>query len=302
MTPAVMSRFPAYRPRRLRRSEALRRLVRETRVDAAQLVQPLFVVPGRGVEKPVASMPGIAQRSVDRTAEECRRLRDLGVPAVILFGVPERKDARGSGATDPEGIIPRALGAIREAAPGLLLVTDVCLCEYTDHGHCGLIRDGDVDNDSSVYLLGKTAVMQARAGADLVAPSDMLDGRVAGIRKALEAGGFSHVPIMSYAAKFASAFYGPFREAAGSTPQFGDRQSYQMAVPNGDEAMKEIQLDLDEGADIVMVKPAGPCLDLIRRAKERFGAPLGAYQVSGEDPAEHRTADTGILDETRAMW
>jgi porphobilinogen synthase len=226
-----MSRFPAYRPRRLRRSEALRRLVRETRVDAAQLVQPLFVVPGRGVEKPVASMPGIAQRSVDRTAEECRRLQDLGVPAVILFGVPERKDARASGAIDPDGIIPRALRAIREAAPGLVLVTDVCLCEYTDHGHCGVVKDGDVDNDPTLELLGAEAAAHARAGADVIAPSDMMDGRVGAIRGALDQAGFAHLPIMAYAAKFASAFYGPFREAAESAPQFGDRRSYQMDPP-----------------------------------------------------------------------
>src|SRR5881397_1445138 len=200
-----MSPFPAYRPRRLRRTEALRRLVRETHVDAAQLVQPLFVVPGRGVEKPVGSMPGIAQRSVDRAAEECRRLGDLGVPAVILFGVPERKDARGSGATDPGGIIPRALGAIREAAPGLVLVTDVCLCEYTDHGHCGVVKDGDVDNDPTLELLAAEAVAHARAGADVIAPSDMMDGRVGAIRTALDAAGFAHLPIMAYAAKFASA-------------------------------------------------------------------------------------------------
>src|SRR5213593_4788498 len=212
-----MSRFPAYRPRRLRRSEALRRLVRETRVVTEQLVQPLFVVPGDGVERAVESMPGVAQRSVDRTAEECRRLVDLGVPAVLLFGIPEEKDAHGRGATDPDGIIPRALRAIRRAAPGLILVTDVCLCEYTDHGHCGIVRDGDVDNDPTLELLAAEALAHARAGADLVAPSDMMDGRVGAIRRALDAAGFSHLPIMSYAAKFASAFYGPFRDAAEST-------------------------------------------------------------------------------------
>src|SRR5437762_4739815 len=227
-TRPVMSRFPAYRPRRLRRTEALRRLVRETHVDAAQLVQPLFVVPGRGVEKPVGSMPGIAQRSVDRAAEECRRLGDLGVPAVILFGVPERKDARGSGATDPGGIIPRALGAIREAAPGLVLVTDVCLCEYTDHGHCGVVKDGDVDNDPTLELLAAEALSHARAGADIIAPSDMMDGRVGAIRKALDGAGFEDLAIMSYAAKYCSGFYGPFREAAESAPHFGDRRGYQM--------------------------------------------------------------------------
>src|SRR5438876_4447221 len=207
MPPALMSRFPAYRPRRLRRSEALRRLVGGTRVDREQLVQPLFVVPGRGIERAVSSMPGVAQLSIDRTVEECRRLLDLGVPAVILFGVPERKDARGSGATDPDGIIPRALGAIREAAPGLVLVTDVCLCEYTDHGHCGVVKDGDVDNDPTLELLAAEAVGHARAGADVIAPSDIMDGRVAAIRTALDAAGFAHLPIMAYAAKLASAFY-----------------------------------------------------------------------------------------------
>src|SRR5690348_11942460 len=217
-----MPRFPVYRPRRLRRSEALRRLVRETRVTVEQLVQPLFVVPGRGVERPVGSMPGVAQLSADRAAGEARALADLGVPAVLLFGVPEKKDARGSGATDPDGIVPRALRAIRAAAPGLVLVTDVCLCEYTDHGHCGIVRDGDVDNDPTLELLAAEAVAHARAGADVIAPSDMMDGRVAAIRRALDEAGFAAVPIMSYAAKFASAFYGPFRDAAESAP---DRKS-----------------------------------------------------------------------------
>src|SRR5205809_6869623 len=300
-TRPVMSRFPAYRPRRLRRSEALRRLVRETRVDAAQLVQPLFVVPGRGVEKPVASMPGIAQRSVDRTAEECRRLRDLGVPAVILFGVPERKDARGSGATDPDGIIPRALGAIREAAPGLVLVTDVCLCEYTDHGHCGVVKDGDVDNDPTLELLAAEAVGHARAGADVIAPSDMMDGRVGAIRKALDGAGFAHLPIMAYAAKFASAFYGPFREAAESAPQFGDRRSYQMDPANVREAVREMALDVEEGADMIMVKPALSYLDVIRAARENFDLPVAAYNVSGEYSMVKAAAERGWIDGTRVM-
>ncbi len=296
-----MSRFPTYRPRRLRRSEALRRLVRETRVDAAQLVQPLFVVPGRGVERAVESMPGIAQRSVDRTAEECRRLRDLGVPAVLLFGVPERKDARGSGATDPDGIIPRALRAIREAAPGLVLMTDVCLCEYTDHGHCGVVKDGDVDNDPTLELLAAEALAHARAGADLVAPSDMMDGRVGAIRRALDGAGFTHLPIMAYAAKFASAFYGPFRDAAESTPQFGDRRSYQMDPANGDEALREVELDIAEGADIVMVKPALPYLDIVHRVKERFGYPVAAYHVSGEYAMVKAAAARGWIDEARVV-
>jgi len=296
-----MSRFPAYRPRRLRRSEALRRLVRETRVTVEQLVQPLFVVPGRGVERPVGSMPGIAQLSVDRAADECRRLADLGVPAVILFGIPEHKDARGSGATDADGIIPRALRAIRQAAPGLLLITDVCLCEYTDHGHCGVVRDGDVDNDPTLELLATEAVAHARAGADVIAPSDMMDGRVGAIRRALDAAGFAHLPIMSYAAKFASAFYGPFREAAESAPQFGDRRSYQMDPANAEEALREVALDIEEGADIVMVKPALPNLDIVRRVKERFGYPVAAYQVSGEYAMVKAAAARGWLDEARAV-
>src|SRR2546422_3356052 len=275
------AQFPIRRMRRLRRTAALRRLVAETHVVPSQLVWPQFVVHGEGVRRPIAALPGVAQLSIDQLVKDAERAASLGLGGIILFGIPATKDATGSEAYDDQGIVQQAIRAVKRAVPDLLVIGDVCLCEYTDHGHCGVIPEGrgDVDNDSSIYLLGKTAVMQARAGVDLVAPSDMMDGRVAGIRKALDAGGFSHVPIMSYAAKFASAFYGPFREAAGSTPQFGDRQSYQMAVSNGDEAMKEIQLDLDEGADIVMVKPAGPGLGLIRRAKDRFGSPLGAYQV-----------------------
>jgi porphobilinogen synthase len=296
-----MSRFPAYRPRRLRRTEALRRLVRETRVATEQLVQPLFVVPGRGVERPVASMPGVAQQSVDRAAEECRRLADAGIPAVLLFGVPEQKDARGSGATAADGVIPRALEAIRAAAPGLLLVTDVCLCEYTDHGHCGVVRSGDVDNDATLELLAAEALAHARAGADVVAPSDMMDGRVAAIRRTLDGGGFAHVPILSYAAKFASAFYGPFREAAESTPQFGDRRSYQMDPANAEEALREVELDIAEGADAVMVKPALPYLDVVRRVKDRFRYPVAAYQVSGEYAMVKAAAARGWLDERRVV-
>src|SRR6185503_9216171 len=296
-----MSRFPAYRPRRMRRRDALRRLVRETHVVAEQLVQPLFVVPGTRVEKPVSSMPGVAQLSVDRAAEECRRLVDVGVSSVLLFGIPETKDAQGSGAVAADGIIPRALAAIRRATPGLLLITDVCLCEYTDHGHCGVVRDGEVDNDPTLALLAAEAVAHAQAGADVVAPSDMMDGRVAAIRGALDAAGFAHLPIMSYAAKFASAFYGPFREAAESTPQFGDRRSYQMDPPNAAEALREVALDLQEGADIVMVKPAGPYLDIIARAKERFDVPLAAYQVSGEYAMIEAAARAGWLDRERTI-
>jgi porphobilinogen synthase len=276
--------------------------VQETHVVPSQLIWPLFVRHGEGVRQPVDAMPGVAQLSVDELVKDAARAQSLGLGGIILFGIPATKDATGSEAHDEQGIVQQAIRAVKRAVPGVLVIGDVCLCEYTDHGHCGVIRDGDVDNDSSVYLLGKIAVMQARAGVDMVAPSDMMDGRVAGVRKALDAGGYSHVPIMSYAAKMASAFYGPFREAAGSTPQFGDRQSYQMAGSNADEALKEIQLDLDEGADIVMVKPAGPCLDLIRRAKDRFGAPLGAYQVSGEYAMIKAAAERGMLDEQRAMW
>jgi len=297
-----MSQFPIRRMRRLRRTAALRRLVQETHLVPAQLVWPLFACHGEGVRREVPTLPGVYQTSVDELVKDAERARRLGLGGIILFGLPRNKDATGSEAYDEQGIVQQAARAVKRAAPDLLVVGDVCLCEYTDHGHCGVIQDGEVENDASVYLLGKVAVTQARAGIDLVAPSDMMDGRVAGIRKALDAAGFSRVPIMSYAAKMASAFYGPFREAAGSTPQFGDRQSYQMAVSNGDEAMKEIQLDLDEGADIVMVKPAGPCLDLIRRAKQQFGSPLAAYQVSGEYAMIKAAAERGMLDEQRAMW
>jgi porphobilinogen synthase len=299
MSPAS---FPVRRMRRLRRTPALRRLVQETHLVPSQLVWPLFVTHGDGVRRPVAAMPGVSQVSVDEVVKDAERAARLGLGGIVLFGIPAAKDATGSEAYDEQGIVQQAIRAVKRAVPELLVIGDVCLCEYTDHGHCGVIRDGDVDNDSSVYLLGKVAVTQARAGADLVAPSDMMDGRVAGIRKALDAAGFAHLPIMSYAAKLASAFYGPFREAAGSTPQFGDRQTYQMAAANGDEAMREIRLDLDEGADIVMVKPAGPCLDLIRRAREEFGSPLAAYQVSGEYAMIKAAAERGMLDETRAMW
>jgi porphobilinogen synthase len=299
MSPAS---FPIRRMRRLRRTPALRRLVQETHLVPSQLVWPLFVTHGEGVRRPVGAMPGVDQVSVDELEKDAERAARLGLGGIILFGIPATKDATGSEAHDEQGIVQQAVRAVKRAVPDLLVIGDVCLCEYTDHGHCGILRDGEVDNDSSVYLLGKVAVTQARAGVDLVAPSDMMDGRVAGIRKALDAAGFSHLPIMSYAAKMASAFYGPFREAAGSTPQFGDRQTYQMASANGDEAMKEIRLDLEEGADIVMVKPAGPCLDLIRRAREEFGSPLAAYQVSGEYAMIKAAAERGMLDETRAMW
>src|SRR5213594_5189189 len=296
------AQFPIRRMRRLRRTAGLRRLVAETHVVPSQLVWPQFVVHGEGVRRPIAALPGVAQLSVDVLVQEAERAASLGLGGIILFGLPAAKDATGSEAHDEQGIVQQAIRAVKRAVPELLVIGDVCLCEYTDHGHCGVLRDGDVDNDSSVYLLDRIAVMQARAGVDLVAPSDMMDGRVAGIRKALDAGGFSHVPIMSYAAKFASAFYGPFREAAGSTPQFGDRQSYQMQGTNADEAMREIRLDVEEGADIVLVKPALPCLDLIRRAKQEFGSPLAAFQVSGEYAMIKAAAERGMLDEARAMW
>src|SRR5688572_10799979 len=298
----MSAQFSIRRMRRLRRTAALRRLVQETHVAPSQLVWPLFVVHGEGTRRPIAALPGVSQLSIDELVKDAQRAAQLGLGGIILFGIPAAKDATGSEAHDEQGIVQQAIRAVKRAAPDLLVIGDVCLCEYTDHGHCGIIRDGDVDNDSSAYLLGKVAVVQARAGVDMVAPSDMMDGRVAAIRKALDAAGFSHTPIMSYAAKFASAFYGPFRDAAGSAPQFGDRQSYQMAGSNGDEAMKEIRLDLDEGADIVMVKPAGPCLDLIRRAKEEFGSPVAAYQVSGEYAMIKAAAERGMLDEKRAMW
>jgi porphobilinogen synthase len=265
-------------------------------------VWPLFVRHGESVRTEVAALPGVFQTSVDTLVTDAARAAQLGLGGVILFGLPETKDATGSEAYDDQGIVQRAIRAVKRAVPTLLVIGDVCLCEYTDHGHCGVIQDGDVDNDASVYLLGKVAVAQARAGVDIVAPSDMMDGRVAGIRKALDAAGFARVPIMSYAVKLASAFYGPFRDAAGSAPQFGDRQSYQMPGTNADEAMKEIRLDVAEGADIILVKPALPCLDLIRRAKDEFGSPLAAYQVSGEYAMIKAAGQRGMVDETSAMW
>jgi porphobilinogen synthase len=297
-----MSHFPTRRMRRLRRTAALRRLVQETHLVPAQLVWPLFVCHGEGVRQEVTALPGVHQTSVDELVKDAERAHRLGLGAVLLFGLPAAKDATGSEAYDAQGIVQQAARALKRAVPELLVVGDVCLCEYTDHGHCGVIQDGEVENDASVYLLGKVAVTQARAGVDVVAPSDMMDGRVAGLRKALDAAGLARIPIMSYAAKMASAFYGPFREAAGSTPQFGDRQSYQMQGTNADEAMREIRLDVDEGADIIMVKPALPCLDLIRRAKQEFGSPLAAYQVSGEYAMIKAAAARGMVEEVRAMW
>jgi porphobilinogen synthase len=293
--------FPEYRPRRLRRSEPLRRMVRETRLSTDNLIMPLFVVPGRNVVTPVRSMPGIAQLSVDRVVEECKAIHDLGIPAVIVFGIPERKDAAGSGAYAADGIVQQALRAIKAAVPDLVLVTDVCLCEYTDHGHCGVVVEGDVDNDSTLDLLAKEALSHAQAGADMVAPSDMMDGRVSAIRDRLDEEGFDHVPIMAYAAKFSSGFYGPFREAAESAPRFGDRRTYQMDPPNALEALREVELDIEEGADIVMVKPALAYLDVIWRVKEAFGYPVAAYSVSGEYAMLKAAAANGWLDEERVL-
>jgi len=293
--------FPVSRLRRLRKNETLRRMMRETRLSVDQLIMPLFVVPGKDVARPVTAMPGVAQLSIDRAVNECRTVSDLGIPAVILFGIPENKDAEGSEAYAVDGIIPRAVRAIKEALPDLMVITDVCLCEYTDHGHCGVVIDGDVDNDSTVDLLVREALAHAGAGADMVAPSDMMDGRVGAIRDGLDEEGFDQVPIMSYAAKFASGFYGPFREAAESVPQFGDRRSYQMDPPNAEEALREVEFDINEGADIVMVKPALAYLDLIWRVKQTFGYPVAAYSVSGEYAMIKAAAQQGWIEEDRVM-
>ncbi len=293
--------YPATRMRRLRGSEALRRLVRETRLSRDDLILPLFVVEGSGVREPVASMPGVFRHSVDTLVSEVKQVRDAGIPAVILFGIPAAKDARGSGADAADGIVQRAVASIKAAEPDLCVMTDVCLCGYTDHGHCGVVSDGDVDNDPSVERLATTALSHARAGADIVAPSDMMDGRVAAIRAALDAHDFPSVAILSYAAKFASAYYGPFRDAAESAPQFGDRRSYQMDPPNRREALREMRLDLEEGADALMVKPALPYLDLLADARREFDLPLAAYQVSGEYAMIKAAAERSWIDGDRVM-
>lgn len=287
--------------RRLRGSEPMRRLVRETRLNPAQFILPLFVCPGEGVRREISAMPGNYQMSVDETVRECEEVGSLGIGGIILFGLPETKDETASGAYADDGIVQRALRAIKHTTPGLLALTDVCNCEYTSHGHCGKIVNGDVDNDETLKWLAATAVSHARAGADIVAPSDMMDGRVGAIRQALDAAGFQNTPILSYAAKFASVFYGPFREAAESAPQFGDRRSYQMDPANGREAMREIELDVEEGADMIMVKPAMPYLDLIWQARQRFDLPLGAYQVSGEFSMILAAGRNGWIDCERAM-
>ncbi len=293
--------FPTHRPRRLRRSEALRGLVRETRLSTSGLVYPMFACPGTGVRTEVSSMPGVYQQSPDKIVEECREVADLGVPAIILFGLPEHKDETGSEAADPNAAVQRSIEAIRKAKLNLLVITDVCLCEYTSHGHCGVVKDGEVLNDPSIELLANAALSHARAGADMVAPSDMMDGRIGAIRRTLDANGFADVAILAYAAKYASAFYGPFREAAESTPQFGDRRSYQMDPANVREALREVALDLEEGADIIMVKPALPYLDVIHAVRERFDVPVAAYNVSGEFSMVKAAARNGWIDEQRIV-
>src|SRR5258708_3994249 len=274
--------FPAHRMRRLRASESMRSLVRETKLAPTDFILPLFTVPGQGVRKEISSMPGNYQLSIDELVKECAEAQQLGMGGVILFGIPATKDEHASGAYAEDGIVQQAVRAVKREAPKLLVMTDVCNCEYTSHGHCGLVVNGEVQNDPTLEWLAKAAVSHARAGADAVAPSDMMEGRVAAIRTALDAADFADTPIVSYAAKYASVFYGPFREAAESTPQFGDRRSYQMDPANGREAMREIELDLEEGADMILIKPAMPYLDVIRQARERFDAPIGAYQVTGE--------------------
>jgi len=293
--------FPIDRPRRLRSSESIRRMVRETRLAPEQFVLPLFVVEGEGVRKEIGAMPGNYQLSIDELVKECALAKSLGIGGVILFGIPAHKDEEASGAYADDGIVQKSLRALKQEVPGLLLITDVCNCEYTSHGHCGKIVNNDVDNDMTLEWLAAAAVSHARAGADIVAPSDMMDGRVGAIRDALDDNGFSNIPILSYAAKYASVFYGPFREAAESAPQFGDRKTYQMDPPNAREAMREIALDLDEGADMIMVKPAMPYLDIIHEARQRFDVPVAAYQVSGEFSMIMAAARNGWLDQERAM-
>jgi porphobilinogen synthase len=295
-----VSSFPATRLRRLRRTSPLRSLVRETRLDLGQFVMPLFVCPGESVVQPLEGLPGIAQRSIDELVVEAGMLSALGVPAILLFGIPEEKDDEASGAYADDGIVQRALRELHADLPGLVLATDVCLCEYTSHGHCGVVRDEEIDNDASLELLARTAVSHAEAGADMVWPSDMMDGRVGAIRVALDDAGFEQIPIVSYAAKYASAFYGPFREAAESTPAFGDRRGYQLDPPNVREALRECELDVQEGADALIVKPALPYLDVLRAVRERFELPVGAFNVSGEYAMLKAAAQSGWLDERQA--
>jgi len=293
--------FPIYRPRRMRSNENIRRMVRETKLSPDDFIYPLFVTHGKGVKKEISSMPGNYQQSVDNLVKDCDEVKTLGIPAVILFGIPEHKDEAGSEAYSDDGIVQRAIHAIKNKTPELIVITDVCLCEYTSHGHCGVIKGGKIENDATLELLAREALSHAKAGADMVAPSDMMDGRVGAIRKALDSGGFEDTPVMAYAAKYASSFYGPFREAAESTPQFGDRRSYQMDPPNSREALREVALDIEEGADIVMVKPALPYLDIIYQVKQQFNLPVAAYNVSGEFSMIKAAAQMGWLDGERAM-
>jgi porphobilinogen synthase len=292
--------FPVHRPRRLRKTELLRGLVRETRLTVANFIYPMFVCPGSHVRQEVGSMPGVFQQSADKIVEDCREVESLGIPGIILFGLPETKDSRGASSLQKDGVVQRAIEAIRKAKLNLMVITDVCLCEYTDHGHCGVIENGEVANDATLEILAEQSLSHARAGADIVAPSDMMDGRVAAIRRKLDASNFQDLPILSYAAKYCSGFYGPFREAADSAPQFGDRRSYQMDPANAREALKEVALDLEEGADMIMVKPALPYLDIITRVRQEFSVPVAAYNVSGEYSMVKAAAQNGWLDEKRA--
>jgi len=293
--------FPQYRPRRLRRNENLRRMVRETFLRIDDLIYPMFVQPGKGIKEPISSMPDNYRFSIDELVKEIKDIYKLGIPAIILFGIPEKKDELGTEAYAKDGIIQRAIKAIKDSVPEIIVITDVCLCEYTSHGHCGVIKNNEVDNDATLELLAKEAVSHAEAGADMVAPSDMMDGRVKAIREALDRSGFSHIPIMSYAVKYASAFYGPFREAAESAPQFGDRRSYQMDPPNAREALREAELDVGEGADIIMVKPALPYLDIIYRVRQAINRPIAAYNVSGEFSMLKAAIANGWLEEKRVI-
>lgn len=290
---------PFYRPRRLRQNENIRRMVRETKLSVDDMIFPMFVVEGKGVNNPISSMPGNSQFSVDLLIKEAKEVHGLGIPAIILFGIPAEKDALGTDATNETGIIQRAVKAVKDAVPDLYVITDVCFCEYTDHGHCGPVVEGDVDNDATLDLLGRQAVTHAKAGADMVAPSGMMDGMVGAIREALDETGFNKIPVMSYAAKYASGFYGPFREAAESAPQFGDRRAYQMDPANAREAMYEVELDVDEGADIIMIKPALPYLDIIRMVSNEINLPIAAYNVSGEFSMVKAAGQLGWIDEKR---
>jgi porphobilinogen synthase len=296
-----MAHYPIKRLRRLRYNPILRDMVRETELSKNDFIYPLFVVPGKGVKNPVKSMPGVFQLSVDELVKECKEVASLGIPAVILFGIPEHKDEKGSEAYDPNGIIQKAVKAIKSEVKNLLVITDVCLCEYTSHGHCGLLNGEEILNDETVDLLVKESLSHVEAGADIVAPSDMMDGRIAAIRKALDDNGFNKTPIISYAAKYSSGYYGPFRDAAESAPAFGDRRSHQMDIANSLEALREVEEDIEEGADIIMVKPAGPYLDIVRQVKDKFGMPTAAYQVSGEYAMIKAAALNGWIDEERVM-